>query len=129
MNINSVLRREGIQIVKPLDTLAVNAIAKSITDKLCVSFLEYGLDSDELFINLSRMKMFIAEMPDNLSEAKYYYKDVSIYFSDKLDMETLKELAVHECIHFIQKVIDNKGNLLRLGLCLSPEGNATRFCS
>lgn len=121
MNINSILKKEGIKIVKPLDTLTINKLAKSITDKLCLAFLEFGLDNDELFINISRMKMFIAQMPENLSHAKYYYKDDSIYFSNKLSVSDIEELAVHECIHFVQKVLDDKGNLLRLGLCLYPE--------
>lgn len=114
MNINSVLKKEGIKIVKPLDTMTINMLAKSITDKLCLSFLEYGLQSEDLFISLSRMPMFFAEMPETLSNAKYYYKDDSIYFNNKLKIEELEDLAIHECIHFVQKVLDNRGNMVRL---------------
>lgn len=124
MNINSVLKREGIQIIKSLDTLTINKLAKSITDKLCVSFLEFGLEAEELFITLSRIKMYTAQMPENTSKAKYYYKNDSIYFSKDLSYEEMENLAMHECIHSIQKVIDSKGSLQKLGLCIAPETKA-----
>lgn len=52
-----------------------------------------------------------------MSEANYFYKNTSIYFNDKIALEDLEEFAVHECIHFIQEIKDNKNNLLRMGLC------------
>ena len=121
MNINSVLKREGITIVKPLDTLTVNKLAKNITNKLCLSFLEFGLEAEDLFSSLCRLPMFLAQMPESLSSAKYYYKNDSIYFDPTLNIKQIEDLATHECIHFIQKFLDDKGNLLRLGLCISPE--------
>lgn len=124
MNIHSALKKEGIKVISPLNTLTINKLAKNITDKLCLAFLEYGLDVEDLFINLSRTKMFLAEMPDTLSKAKYYYKNDSIYFDHRLNMSEIEDLSIHECIHFIQKVLDNKGNMVRLGLCLFPESKS-----
>lgn len=124
MSIESVLRKEGIKEVKPLDTLTTIKLAKNITDKLCVAFLDFGLDADELFSNICRIKMYSAHMPETLSKAKYYYKDNSIYFDQELSMQEMESLATHECIHYIQRVIDTRGNLLRLGLCSLPETKA-----
>ena len=125
MNINSILKKEGIKIIKPLDVITVNLISKNVANKLCLAFPEHGLNKMDLFIEFSRLKMFLAQMPDVQSGAKYLYKDNSIYFSDKLDYESLSEVAVHECIHYLQTTTDNNTNLTRLGLCSDPLGKAT----
>jgi len=116
MNIESTLRKEGIKVIKPFDTLKVNIIAKRISDKLCKAFPEHGFSGDELFIALSRINMYSSQMKDSLSGAKYFYKNNSIYFNADFPLENCINFAVHECIHYLQKVEDEKGNLLALGL-------------
>ncbi len=49
--------------------------------------------------------------------AKYFYKNNSIYFDCNLDVNNLTDVAVHECIHYLQEKRDQKGNIIRLGLC------------
>lgn len=117
MSIDSVLRKEGIEDLKPLDTLTVNKIAKRIAKKLVNTFEEHNLNESDLFISISRLKMYFAKMPEDLSGAKYSYMNNAIYFNDKLKMKDIEESAIHECIHYLQEVKDEKGNLLRLGLC------------
>lgn len=117
MSIESELRREGIEVIKNLDTLQVNSIAKYVTDKFCSKFPEQNLDENELFMQLSRLNMCIAKMPDNSALAKFFYKNSTIYFSDTLNEENIEKLAIHECIHFIQQSKDKKNKLVRLGLC------------
>ena len=124
MKVDSVLRKEGIEIVKTLSTLEVNQIAKKVSDSLCESFPEYDLNRTDLFISISRIKMYTAKMEDNSCKAKYYYKDSSIYFNVNFDIAYMDTALLHECIHFIQELKDKKGNLLRFGLCDSPEGKS-----
>ena len=52
-----------------------------------------------------------------MSEANYFYKNTSIYFNEKIDIDDIEEFAVHECIHYIQEIKDKKNNLIRMGLC------------
>ena len=66
MNIDSVLKKEGIENVKQLDVLTVNRIAKNIAEKLSTAFDEHNLDASELFINISKLKMYYAKMPADL---------------------------------------------------------------
>ena len=117
MNIEQELQKEGIEVVKILDRLTINIIAKSVADKLELAFPEQNLDAKDLFMKLSRLNMYLAKMPDALSSAKYYYKNQSIYFNEADDLSCIDTYAIHECIHALQEYRDEKNNLLRLGFC------------
>lgn len=116
MGINSTLKKEGIEIISPLDTLEINKIASKIAEMLCSTFPEHNLNQSDLFISISRLNMYIAKMPFDSAKAKYFYKNNSIYFSEDMDLEDLNTLAVHECIHFLQELKNKHGKLIRLGL-------------
>ena len=61
--------------------------------------------------------MYIADIPEGMSEASYFYKNSAIYFRDGMGLGDLEKFAVHELIHNLQEKKDAKGNLIRLGLC------------
>ena len=44
MSINSTLRKEGIEDIKPLKTLEINKIASSISEKICSAFPEHNIN-------------------------------------------------------------------------------------
>ncbi|MBO5478286.1 MAG: hypothetical protein J6A04_00930 [Clostridia bacterium] len=117
MNIDQELKKEGIEVIKPLDQLNINIIAKAVATKLVKAFPNQGLDTKDLFIRLSKLNMYITKMSGNLSSAKYYYKNHSIYFNKDLDLTNIDVCAIHECIHALQEYRDEKDNLLRLGFC------------
>lgn len=117
MSIKTELKKEGIEVIKPLDTLSVITIAKNVATKLVVAFPEQNLNCNDLFIKLSRLNMYIAKMPHTMACAKYYYKNSSIYFSDEIDFSNIDSYATHECIHYLQELRDTKNNLIHLGLC------------
>ena len=108
MSIESDLKKDGIEVVGKLDTLKVNSIARNISNRLCETFPEYGLNQNELFIKLSRLGMYIAKMPEGMAEANYFYKNTSIYFNEHIPFEDMEEFAIHECIHFLQEVKDKR---------------------
>ena len=116
MNINSILKKEGIEIKSKLDTTQVNKIAEIIADKLCETFPEHNLNRNDIFSSLTGLDMYIAKLPNDSAVAKYFYKNNTIYFSDKMNFDTLDTLVIHECIHALQEIKDSKGKLLRLGL-------------
>lgn len=116
MSINSTLRKEGINVIGKLNTLEINKIASNISEKIVNAFPEHGINQSDLFISIARLDMYVAEMPNDMAMAKYFYKNNSIYFSKDMDLEDLNTLALHECIHFIQEVKNKQGKLLRLGL-------------
>ena len=117
MSIESDLRKDGIEVIKKLDTLTINSLARNISSKLCKNFSGMGLNERNLFIELSRLDMYVAKMPEGMSEATYFYKNSAIYFNEHIPAEDREEFAVHECIHHIQEVKDKKNYLIRMGLC------------
>ena len=116
MSIETDLKRDGVTIIEELDTLKVNWVAKQVAKKIANTIHLEGFDESKLFINLSRLNMYTAFLPKGIS-AKYFYKNNSIYFSVNTPDASLCDVAVHECIHYIQSRLDEKNNLLRLGLC------------
>ena len=117
MSIKSDLKRDGIEVVEKLDTLKVNSIARNISIKICDTFPEFNLNQNDLFIKLSRLNMYKANMPEGMAEANYFYKNTSVYFNSHIADEDLEEFAIHECLHYLQEVKDKKKYLLRMGLC------------
>ena len=116
MTINSILKKEGITVIEQLNTLKVNTIAISIANKLCEAFPEHNLNNSVLFTSFCRMNMYMANMPNDYSSAKYFYKNNSIYFNKDIDFKDIPNVAMHECIHFLQEVKDDNGNLTHMGL-------------
>ena len=117
MNIEKDLKKDGITVEKPLDTLSVTLIAKFVAEKLISSFPFYGFNYDNLFIKIVNVPMYIANIPDNMGQANYFYKNSSIYFKNGLTLDEMKEFAVHEFIHYYQEVKDKNNVLYKLGLC------------
>ena len=117
MSIESDLRKDGITVVGTLDTLSVNTIARNVAEKLCKAFPNQNFIFQNLFIALSRIPMYIADIPDGFAEATYFYKNSSMYFKQGLKLEELEKFAVHEFIHYLQEIKDKNGHLVRLGLC------------
>lgn len=116
MSIKSELHKEGIVVIKQLNTINVNSIATNIAKKIVISFPEQNFSYSEIFKKISRLNMYIAKIPNGIA-AKYFYKNSSIYFSEYTDLENLNEVIIHECIHAIQTKINSKNELIKLGLC------------
>ena len=102
MSIESILKNEGISIVRELDKQEVKTIAKDISIKLCLSFPEHSLSRKKIYDALSSIKMYLATLPNDYSGAKYILDNNSIYFNNKIPFEDIPSTAMHECIHFIQ---------------------------
>lgn len=117
MSINSELKKAGIRVVTNLDTLTVNRIAKNVTQKIIDKYPNFGINEHDVFIKLSRLNMYKAQMPDGIAEANYYYKNCSIYFNCEIDDFDLEEFAIHECIHYLQEIKNDKNKIVKMGLC------------
>lgn len=117
MNIENELKKDGITVIKKIDALSVTLIAKFVAEKF-VSFFPFShLNYHDLFVKVARLNMYVADIPDGLAQAKYFYKNSSIYFKNGLSIDEMKELCVHEFLHHFQEIKDQKGNIYRLGIC------------
>lgn len=117
MSVESDLKKDGIEVIKELDKQKINEIAKSVSSKIYSAFPNYGLSEEDLYNDISNLHMYIAKMPEGMSEANYFYKNSSIYFNEHLLEQDLDKFAIHECIHHIQERKDKNNYLLRMGLC------------
>lgn len=115
--INSELEKNGIDVICPISTLNINEIATYVSKLICSKMPELKLNYNTVFITISRLPMYIADLPEGEADACYFYKNSSIYFRKGLTFDKIKKLAVHEVIHHLQEVKDAKGNLKKLGLC------------
>lgn len=116
MSIEKILKKDGIEIISEIDTLTQNNLAKNIASTLISGLPTLSLNTNDLFIKISRLNMYYAKLPNGIS-AKYFYKNNSIYFDHNLDLTGITNVAIHECIHYLQEKRDSKGNILKLGLC------------
>lgn len=102
MSINSILKKENIKIIRALNSKEVNILARDISIKLCLAFPEHNLNRQDLFFSFCSLNMYIAQMNKDLSGAKYLSANNSIYFNEDIPFNKIPDVAMHECIHFIQ---------------------------
>ena len=103
MSVESDLRKDGIKVIGPLDTLSVNTISRNIAERLCKTFPEQHFVFQNLFIALSRIPMYIADIPEGFAEATYFYKNSSMYF--KLEISSLKVLYFFKTASVLLKLL------------------------
>ena len=117
MSIETDLMKDGIKVIEPLDHSSVISIAQNVSKELFSAFPNYGFTYEDLFEKFSNVPMYVAEIPNGMAEASYFYKNSSIYFRDGMGLNALEKFSVHELIHHLQVQKDKNGNLYRLGLC------------
>lgn len=117
MSIEKDLRKDGIEVIETLDSSSAISIAKNVSEKIYSAFPNYEFTYEYLFDTLSGVTLYMAEIPEGLSEASYFYKNSSIYFRNGMGIKDIEKYSVHEYIHHLQTCIDSKGHLVRMGLC------------
>lgn len=117
MNIEKELKKEGIEVIAKLDNLIREDIIKNIARRIYESFPNYEFTEEDLKNKLSNLEMYRASMVEGMAEASYFYKNTSIYFNEHISIEDMEEFAIHECIHYLQEIKDEKNKLIRMGLC------------
>lgn len=110
MSIDSVLKKEGIDIVKKLNAKEVNIVAKDIAIKLCLAFPEHNLNRSDLFDLFSLLDMYMANLPKDSSYAKFLVDNNAIFFNSNLTFNEIPDVAMHECIHVLQKHFEQTSN-------------------
>ena len=91
MNVEKDLLKDGIVVTEKIDTETILNITKNISKKIVNTFPNFDLNADEIFSKLFSLNMYRAN-------------------------EDLEEFAIHECIHFLQEVKNNKNKIKKMGL-------------
>ena len=117
ISIEQELQKSGINPICQINTFNINEIAAYIANLLCTKFPDFNLNYNDMFSRISRINMYIADMPFGMADACYYSRNETIYFRKGISFDEMKILAFHELVHHFQEVKDSNGNLKRLGLC------------
>ena len=117
MGIERELKKGGIKVVEQLDSSSVFSIAKNVSKQIYRTYPNYEFSYEDLLNNLSNVSLYMADIPEGLSEASYYYKNTSIYFRNGMSIKDIEKYSVHEYIHHLQERKSNRGSLIRMGLC------------
>ena len=117
MNIERELKKSGITVISELDSESKYSIAEYVANGICDTFPKQHFTYEDLRDEINSIPMYIASLPNGLAEASYFYKNSGIYFRDGMGLSNFKKYAIHEIIHHLQEIKDEKNNLLRMGLC------------
>lgn len=113
MNVDFLLKKEGISNIRALNINDIKTISTDIAIKLCLAFPEHNFNRQQLFSSFCRLNMYTASMPNDSSGAKYVPETNSIYFNEDLDFTSVPDVAMHECIHYLQNSLSyNKDGLI-----------------
>lgn len=105
MNVDFLLKKEGISNICELDSKKIRTISTDIAIKLCLAFPEHNFNRQQLFNSFCRLNMYTASMPKDSSGAKYVAETNSIYFNEDIDFTSVPDTAMHECIHYLQNTL------------------------
>ena len=111
-----MIKKEGIEIKSQLNTFQINKLADIVSEKICITFPEHHFNQNDIKNILLNIKMYISQMPESSSIAKYSYKSNSIYLGNNIDFNNIDTLFIHECLHAIQAIKNTSGKIVRIGL-------------
>ena len=117
MNLQKKLQNLGIEQIEKLSNEYVRAIAFNVTEALTSAFPVIYNDYNNIFAQLINCNMYTARITKQISSVNYIYENNSIYFDRALDLTTVNEQMIHECIHYIQDSRNKHGKLDTIGLC------------
>ncbi|MBR6033408.1 MAG: hypothetical protein IKP28_01460 [Clostridia bacterium] len=117
MDLEKALRTVEIEPIRSLTFAEVGQIVQNFSQRLTLAFPNSELKLANVMEKMFECHMFLADIPDNLGNANYFYKTQAIYFKLNANFETLDDYIVHECIHYFQDIRDEKRELQRMGLC------------
>ena len=119
MNAEKKLEKLGISTIREFTQREVRYIAEEVTELLVKAFPVLEEEYNNLLIRMLNCKMYLANVAENsnISNINYVYDNNSIYFDVKADLTNINDKIVHECIHYLQDIRNEKGKLKKIGLC------------
>ena len=116
MSVESDLRKDGIEVIKSLDTLKINSIARNISLKICETFPEFGLNQNELFIKFSSFSHerfpHIKQRPTRYANHPYVNKKLQILFYQICSFYSTIQILSFYKLNLIAREFRNAGKSL-----------------
>lgn len=116
MGISKILNKFDIKVIgkvsKEKQIIISDNVATKITNEF--NFIDYG----DIYTKLMKAKMYIAIMPEGMAKSIYSYEEDILFISDEEDLNNISKELLYECIHAMQEIRDEKGNIKQLGQCI-----------
>ena len=115
MNIEKKLEMLGIVNIKKLNIESIKKIAKNVVEALENASPNMKEEFEKVYLRLENCDMYTASIIKHISKVNYIYENNSIYIDEEINIDTVNEQIMHECIHYLQdrRTIKNK----KIGLC------------
>ncbi len=112
MRFSKLLNRFDIDIIKEISNEEHHIVARNVAKILSNKFdyIEYGY----VYEKLMTAKIYIADLPEGITNAIYSYEEDTLLVSMREDLEHVSEDLLYECIHAIQDVRNKKGEIKQL---------------
>lgn len=117
MNLQKKLQNMGIEQIDKIDPEFVRLIAYNVTEALTKAFPAIYNQYNNILAQLINCNMYTARVTKPISKVNYIYENNSIYIDESVDLTTINEQIIHECIHYIQDSRNKNGKLNKIGLC------------
>lgn len=115
MNLQKKLQNLGIEQTNKINNEYVRVIAFNVTEAITTAFPVIYNQYNNILAQLIKCNMYTAKITKPISKVNYIYENNSIYFDENIDLTTINEQIVHECIHYLQNNKNEK--LTKIGLC------------
>ena len=111
MDLEKALKTVDIEPIRSLTFAEVGQIVQSFSQKLSLAFPNVKDKLPEMMEKLFACHMYLADIPESLGSANYFYKTQAIYFKIDTNFEVLDDYIVHECLHYLQDIRNEKREL------------------
>lgn len=117
MNLQKKLQNIGIEQIAKINPEFVRLIAFNVTEALTNAFPAIYEQYNNILAQLINCNMYTAQITKPISKVNYIYENNSIYIDENIDLTTINEQIIHECIHYLQDSRNKNGKLNKIGLC------------
>ena len=123
MSAKDVYQLTNIQEIKEIELNKKLVIIDKVINILQSKFKSLNLEY--IKSKLLETSIFIADVPKEYFGVVYLHETSSIYIDKNIDILKFSEEVLHEFIHAIQTIKDNKDNTKKIGLCEFGDFKAT----
>lgn len=123
MNAKDIYELTNIKEIKEIELNKKLVIIDKVINILQSKFKT--LDKGYIKNKLYETSIFIADVPKEYFGVVYLHDTSSIYIDKSIDILKFSEEVLHEFIHAIQTIKDNKNNTKKIGLCEFGDFKAT----
>lgn len=116
MGISKMISKFDIKVIGKISKEKQIIISDNVATKITSEF--NFMNYEQIYAKLMASKMYIAIMPEGMAESIYSYEEDILFINDKEELNNISKELLYECIHAMQEIRNQKGNIKQLGQCM-----------